>query len=576
MALIDRIRRILGIEISPSGKEAVNAVSRSFTYDDAMDPDSKSRGSGSMDAEVGDPGTETWANLYPSIPDWEDDIPLKTYDAMRHGNGTVQAILRVLQLPILASRTSVVPGPEDKNGEVAKFIKECLTLGPHEGGMEIPLQKVIFEMTNSFWSGFKAQEIVYMERDGKVVVKKIAPRSCHSIKPVLDRHGNLVGAYQQSIFLSNNRMVFIPLEKTFWYAHRSENSNWYGESDLKAAYPHYENIRKLYIIDNKTHEVGAIPIRVAKPNIMTVSDTVKTAVFNKIKKIGLDTAVWIPKEIDLEFIQNNTAGSSASRSESIGHHTSQMAMSILAHFLQLGVNGQGTYNLSQDQSDFFLQMETQEMNDIANAINTQIVARLVKLNFGDNPGLCPTFQFADMTDHVRKTTEAIFLAIAQQGNRLSDEFIEALSQRVVSELGLDLGSLDANDESIPKASVDQKTLDDQAMAKFEAQAKASGAAKAGPGRGNASGGANQEVAKARKKVNMTAEEVLELAASSRNAKDLFGKVKMHYSNKSGVKAPATPSAVYDFLHIADLSNSGDIQAIVQMACDLVESVTEEE
>jgi hypothetical protein len=419
--------------------------------------------------------------------------------------------------------------------------------------------------------------------NGRIGIKKLAPRSPLTTKPVIDRHGNLVGAFQRSLFMSNNRISFIPREKLFWYTHRMEDGSHFGTSDFRAAYPHYESIRKLYIIDNKTHEVTAIPIRVAQPTVGGLSKTQKMEVFNKIKRVGLDTAILLPKDFELtEFGAKNAT--SSTRKDSIDHHTSQMAMSILAHFLQLGTNGQGTYNLSADQSDFFLQMVTAEMTSIADSFRTQVIAPLVRLNFGSDPGLIPEFRFADMTDHVRKTVEQIFLAIVQGGGeRLSDEFIEALGKRVANELGLDLAIITRNDKEVPKTTVSKEDMDKRAMEKFKAQAAASGAAKAGPGRGNTSGGANQKVAEMRKssenkassKGNFSAGALVELSKSSDNARDFFGRMKLRLSNTHGVNAPVTPAEITTFLDLADMSDPADVYRIAEMAEDLVLSTVEE-
>jgi hypothetical protein len=508
---------------------------------------------------------------------------------MRYGNGTCQAMLKVLQLPILATKWNLVPGVNDKDGKVASYVNDVLSNGDYDGGMEIPMQQVLYEVTSSFWAGYKPQEIVW-KRDPqtrRIAIRKIAPRSPITTKPVLDRHGNLIGAFQQSEFMSQHKIVFIPKEKLFWYSHRSEDGNWYGESDFRAALLHYQVLKKLYVIDNKTHEVTAIPIRVAQPTMGGMLEKTKKEVFNKIKRVGLDTAILLPKDFVLtEFGAKNAAG--ASRQDSINHHTTQMAMSVLAHFLQLGTNGQGTYNLSVDQSDFFLSMITAEMRSIGYAFTSQVIAPLVKVNFGTKPGLTPRFVFSEMTDHVRKTVESIFLAIVQGGGeRLSDEFIEALGKRVSVELGLDLTVSERTDSSVPRSTNSQDELDKKAMAKFQAQAAATGAAKAGPGRGNTEGGANQDVAKLRKqgdkgqankgssKGNLSAGELASLSNSSDNTKDFFGRLKLVIANNAGVNAPTTPAEVTTFLNMASLSSESDIDTMLTLATDLVYSSIKE-
>jgi hypothetical protein len=587
--ILESIVNRLGYHKSPSAIKAVENVKQLTTPVMAIpDPDAPATPA-NWDIEIGDPGTDTWAELYQAVPFALDPTDIKVYSEMRYGNGTCQAMMKVLQLPILATKGNLVPGTADKDGKVAAFVNSVLFDADYDGGMEIPMQQVWYEVTSAFWAGYKPHEIVW-KRDPqtrKIGIRKIAPRSPMTTKPVVDKHGNLIGAFQQSEYMSQHSVVFIPREKLFWYSHRMEDGNWYGESDFRAAHLHYEVLRKLYIIDNKTHEVTAIPIRVAQPTMGGMTDTTKKEVFNKIKRVGLDTAILLPKDFELrEFGAKNAAG--ATRQDSINHHTTQMAMSVLAHFLQLGTNGQGTYNLSSDQSDFFLSMITAEMRSMARAFTSQVIAPLVKVNFGVKPGLTPRYEFAEMTDHVRNTVESIFLAIVQGGGeRLSDEYIEALGKRVASELGLDLTTNQRNDSSVPKATVGREELDKIAMEKFKAQAAASGAAKAGPGRGNTEGGANQDAAKLRKqgekgqpnkgssKGNLSAGELADLSTRSDNTKDFFGRLKLVIANKQGVSAPATPAEVTTYLNMASLSSESDIDAMLTMATDLVYSSIKE-
>jgi hypothetical protein len=579
--ILERVRTALARYQSPSEVKAVESVKSYGVFEGLPDPD-KAATPPNWDIEVGDPGTDTWAEIYQAVPFNTDPTDIKIYYDMRFGNGTCAAMLKVLQLPILATKWNLVPGYADKDGVVASFVNECLSAGDYDGGMEIPMQQVLFETTSAFWAGYKPQEIVWKEYDGKIRIRKIAPRSPLTTKPVVDKHGNLVGAFQQSEYMSEHTVVFIPKEKLFWYGHRMEDGNWYGESALRSAHVHYEVLRKLYIIDNKTHEVMAIPIRVAQPTMGGMTELTKQEVFKKIKRVGLDTAILLPKDFDLkEFGAKNAAGSS--RQDSINHHTTQMAMSILAHFLQLGTNGQGTYNLSSDQSDFFLSMVTAEMRSMAYALTGQVIAPLVRVNFGDVPGLTPRFVFSEMTDHVRKTVEQIFLAIVQGGGaRLSDEFIEAMGKRVSVELGLDLSIEEKLEDDVPKATISQEDMDKAAMEKFMAQANATGAAKAGPGKGNTSGGANQAVAKARKddnkassKGNLSAGVLVDLASESDNARDLFGRIKVLVANNLGVNAPSTPAEIYTYLDLADMSSPQDLVTMLTMAKDLVYGSLEE-
>lgn len=67
---------------------------------------------------------------------------------------------------------------------------------------------------------------------------------------------------------------------------------------------------------------------------------------------------------------------------SIDKEDIRMAKAFLANFLELGLNGSGSYSLSNDFSDFFLSGITHVADELLAPFNVDLIPELIKLNFG--------------------------------------------------------------------------------------------------------------------------------------------------------------------------------------------------
>ena len=83
-----------------------------------------------------------------------DDLDISTYIRMQQNDGTVQAIIRMLSLPIQSADSFIVEAEND-NGE-ADFIRTILFGSEFEGGMSTPMALVISDMTRAIAEGFRA------------------------------------------------------------------------------------------------------------------------------------------------------------------------------------------------------------------------------------------------------------------------------------------------------------------------------------------------------------------------------------------------------------------------------------
>ena len=131
-----------------------------------------------------------------------DDLKPEDYIAMQSNDGEVQAIVRLLTLPIKATPFHILPAKGDK-GE-RDFIEHVLLDPPEMGGMTTPLPFVIADMTRAVFEGFRLYEkvakvITVGEYKGKISWKKLAPRDAQTVDLKTDKNGGFNGAVQNAV-----------------------------------------------------------------------------------------------------------------------------------------------------------------------------------------------------------------------------------------------------------------------------------------------------------------------------------------------------------------------------------------
>jgi phage gp29-like protein len=146
----------------------------------------------------------------------------RVYDEMRRDD-QVKAALTFKKQSVIASGWEVYP-PEGKDDEwePAAFLEESLK------AVEGTLDHALTEVLTALDYGFSVTEKVWTERDGKIVLQALKTRHPHEWELQTDEYGNLTGLRQV------NRDY--PKDKFVVYTHEREFGNWYGHSDLNAAY----------------------------------------------------------------------------------------------------------------------------------------------------------------------------------------------------------------------------------------------------------------------------------------------------------------------------------------------------
>ena len=347
--------------------------------------------------------TASWA-ISPYNPSWlVTRKGLQIYDAMKRDE-QVKAALKFKTDSVLASGWEVVsPGDQKEDWEVTRFAKDALDFVP--GGWNLALTNILSALAY----GFSISERVYDERvlgewKGKLVLSRVQSIKPHYIDFLTDEFGVLKGVVQQLTGHSNDPL---PPAKFILYAHAREFGNYYGTSDLEAAYRPYwvkDNAYKWLAITLERY--GMAPLfAMYDPN--AYQGNMVEELKKIVKNIQSTSMGVIPRSSKdaLEFwSQNLNKGSSELFLAGIDRFDQHIARAILVPEL-LGMSsntGQtGSLARSQTNAGSFLQVILQLQQSIAGEVmNAQVIPQLCDLNF---PSLqsYPVFRFLPMTDEKR-------------------------------------------------------------------------------------------------------------------------------------------------------------------------------
>ena len=361
-----------------------------------------------------------------------DDLKPEDYIAMQSNDGEVQAIVRLLTLPIKATPFHILPAKGDK-GE-RDFIEHVLLDPPESGGMTTPLPFIIADMTRAVFEGFRLYEKVAKviesgDYKGKISWKKLAPRDAQTVDLKTDKNGGFAGAVQiavSGIKLSN---IELPPEKCMLYTFQKEKHWLYGESILRAAYYHYDKKHKLYYISHKKAEIEALGLKILKIN-QTLTPADRTAAENVVDTIGINSRITLPPGVELE-VERGSGGYDPL--PLIDHHNTQMSRSALTQAMDQ-VKYAYPYGKGTPSSQFLILTLESIMNEMSATLNTYAIAPLIDFNYGTNA--YPTLKFEKISDISKTFLREVFDKIMKKDAEIPQGFIDEVIDETAKSLNL--------------------------------------------------------------------------------------------------------------------------------------------
>ncbi len=376
---------------------------------------------------------------------YETDEPKpKDYEEMFGEDTQAEALLRGVTLPVTGAAYEI----EDAEGgaKEGEFVRDVLLKPTHEGGMTTPMSSVLAQMCAGF-----AHPLVFFEKvwpdpkeaDGKYVYKKIALRPAETCRIKTDEHGGFDGFVQEGYRQGRSVRQEFGVDKAFVYVHRGGEKPLKGRSSFKAVYKKYKHKKRVEWLFFDNLQTFTRGIRAATYGGEDLKGA--QALFKRVEKVEGAGTVVLGKDDNLEVLR--TPGVSAEYKEALNYLDSQMARALLAQWLNLGQDGKtGTYALSRDHSDFFLQSMQSVLDEIAWHINNFLIPPLVKYNFGLS-GKAPKWVFQPLSENAKKEALEIGRELMAKGQlKPKPGLLTGIEEKMAQALEIDPEKLEGEEE----------------------------------------------------------------------------------------------------------------------------------
>lgn len=325
------------------------------------------------------------------------------------------------------------PGAE----EAAAFVTEVVLKN-----MQTPWPDVLREMMTAAWYGWSWHEIIYAPRDdGLIGIQDIAIRAQTSLlRWILDpATDQVLGMVQRDP--NTGQELVIPEAKSLHITVGGEKRSPEGRSLLRAAYRPWYFIKNLEDIEaiGVERDLAGVPVMYVPKEVLANQETAQPwARVVRDLRFNAQAGLLLPSEpyrsangdpTNTPQYRLELLSSSNSRQVSIGaiveRHERAIARLLLADFLMLGQGATGSFALSRDKTDLFLQSLKSLNNAFEAVVNTKLLPRLWALN-GLPPEIMPRLSADDVAPANLVELSQYLTALAGSGAQLfPDEELEA-------------------------------------------------------------------------------------------------------------------------------------------------------
>jgi hypothetical protein len=324
---------------------------------------------------------------------------LAVYDRMLRSDEQVGAVYQFVSLPLRAARVRVDPGGDGAtDGEAAELIESNLA------GMSMPFDRVLQNAAMAVMLGCAIGEKVWEERDGYVMLRKLAPRHPRTVdKWLLDDTGGLAGIVQAGYSPDGSWRsdIEIPIGNLVVFTPEDPFGNPEGLALCRRMY------RAWWLKDTflKIGAVGMektwqrIPLAVEPPNTTKDSRDTMLDVLKRIRT-GEDVAITVPFGWKLEDFMGPSATGDDLLLELIRWCDQAMARAALGEFIMLGQTGTGSRAVGETQAELFVMAENALAAFVAESLNRYWVRQQCLYNWPDLK-VFPRIAFQDIGVQLR-------------------------------------------------------------------------------------------------------------------------------------------------------------------------------
>lgn len=392
--------------------------------------------------------------------DWEArdlyEMLSRDYQARRIEN--------VLTLPIVSAEHSIVAAKGDGSDSMVNWLNEFWEQDHLSGGCRTPLDQIVNLMTSAF-----SYKRAYFEKvwragtgdyEGRVVYDDLAWRPQTTCRIMRDPFTGRFQGFQQEAYyvgpqiIQNDKWpIEIPANRAFVYTHATRRDPLNGSSDLEIAYWAWKTKQKILMLWMQFLQSVSLPRIIVKANDIDTAKDIGAKIAQMKSSGVLPVAVpGGPASVGIESLDVSGKGADQFK-EALQWLDNAATQSILAGFLDLTSNansGTGSYALSADASDFFLQSLEAKAREMEYCIRRDLFAPLIRYNFGPTAPI-PKFQFEPLNDidkstavsllqqamMIRSTAGAGGMSGGLGSTGIPDEFVSELAQQVANYIGLD-------------------------------------------------------------------------------------------------------------------------------------------
>lgn len=349
------------------------------------------------------------------------DAGRRIFREMADNDATVGAVLNAISLVIRAVEWTATPAegaPQDQAEAEAMFAESLLN------DMSHTWDDFISEVLSMLVFGWAYHEMVIKRRigpyekdpskrskytDGRIGIRKLPIRAQETLlRWELQEDGGFLGMYQ--VPPQGGPIRYIPIERALLFRTLSRKNNPEGLSILRHAYESWYFLRNIRPVEAMgiERELAGLPVVSIPNSIMTgTDDASRTALaayikiardlkFNEQGGLVIPSDMWPDPEgkpsaapiVKVELLKGGGSRSIDTNAVKTGYKQ-DIANSVLAGFILLGNESQGSYALSKDKSSFFLRACQAIINQIAAVLNRFMLPRIWNLN-GLDRALMPT------------------------------------------------------------------------------------------------------------------------------------------------------------------------------------------
>lgn len=342
---------------------------------------------------------QRWADEE-KVPDLQWPAAVRTYRRMWTEDSRMASVFAAIWLPIL--RTPWRIDPNGAKDEHVEFVARQLNL-PLVGADDEDEKKTVGRSKGRFsfsqhlrWAlrdmvyGHSAFEQVYdAEREpGRLSLRKLAPRPQHTLTAINVAQDGGLESIEQMAPAGNAKRVYapvtttIPVSQLVMYVNDMEPGIWTGRSLMRPAYKHWllkDELIRIEAAAARRNGMG-LPVATTAPGADS-GDPAKVKKYQAMASQfqgGTSSGVGLPEGAKFELL--GVQGNLPDLRMAIEYHDKQMALSGLAHFLNLERGG--SYAMASVQSDTFVQSVQTYAEAHRDTFNEHVIEDLVDVNFG--------------------------------------------------------------------------------------------------------------------------------------------------------------------------------------------------